>query len=77
MYHILYLFEYFRTILLLLKIPSKYYYICENLTKLIIRFHNSRYIIHQMNRLIDKITFARDEKLYCTITFLDVTTILS
>lgn len=35
-------------------------------------FRNSHSTIHQVHRLVDKISYALEEKLYCTGTFLDV-----
>ncbi|KAL4103929.1 hypothetical protein QTP88_019246 [Uroleucon formosanum] len=35
-------------------------------------FRNSHSTIHQVHRLVDKISFALEEKLYCTGAFLDV-----
>jgi len=35
-------------------------------------FRNSHSTIHQIHRLVDKITYALKEKLYCTDAFLDV-----
>lgn len=34
-------------------------------------FRNSHFTVHQVHRLVDKISYALEEKLYCTGTFLD------
>jgi len=35
-------------------------------------FHNSPSMIHQVHRLVDKISFALEEKIYCSGAFFDV-----
>jgi hypothetical protein len=35
-------------------------------------FRNSNSTVHQVHRVVDKISYALEEKLYCTGTFLDV-----